>query len=151
MRDMIQVVAVPYAYPVDYMTLQNQDFGTVKGFSAAYDLRRTGNVSLTANYTLQFADGTGSGSYSAFSLVNTGMPNLRTLIPLDYDQRHAITTTVNYSFDQVKIIMGQYYLVSKSLQMQELISLLQQVLEHHLVSKVILLKKLLQELMIVLY
>ena len=106
MRDMIQVVAVPYAYPVDYMTLQNQDFGTVKGFSAAYDLRRTGNVSLTANYTLQFADGTGSGSYSAFSLVNTGMPNLRTLIPLDYDQRHAITTTVNYSFDAGKDYNG---------------------------------------------
>lgn len=106
MRDNIQVVAIPYAYPVDYMTLLNQDFGTVKGFSAAYDLRRTGNVSLTANYTLQFADGTGSGAFSAFTLVNTGMPNLRTLLPLDYDQRHAITTTVNYSFDSGKDYNG---------------------------------------------
>ena len=106
LRDMIQVVAVPYAYPVDYMTMQNIDFGTVKGFSAAYDLRRTGNVSLTANYTLQFADGTGSSATSGFSLVNTGMPNLRTLLPLNYDQRHAITTTINYSFDDGKDYNG---------------------------------------------
>ncbi|MBL0044409.1 MAG: hypothetical protein IPP33_08440 [Flavobacteriales bacterium] len=41
--------------------LRQLDFGTVKGFSLAYDLRRTGNIRLTASYTLQFADGTGSG------------------------------------------------------------------------------------------
>ena len=106
LRDMIQVAAVNYAYPVDYLTYQNLDFGTVKGFSAAYDLRRTGNVSLTANYTLQFADGTGSSATSGINLVTTGMPNLRTLIPLNYDQRHALTATVNYSFASGKDYNG---------------------------------------------
>ncbi len=103
---MIQVAQVNYAYPVDYMTYQNLDFGTVKGFSASYDLRRTGNVSLTANYTLQFADGTGSSATDGYNLVNTGMPNLRTLIPLNYDQRHALTATINYSFDTGKDYNG---------------------------------------------
>ena len=37
---------------------------------------------MSANYTLQFANGTGSSSSSALSLVNTGQPNLRTTIPL---------------------------------------------------------------------
>ena len=106
LRDMIQVAQVNYAYPVDYMTYQNLDFGTVKGFSASYDLRRTGNVSLTANYTLQFADGTGSSATDGYNLVNTGMPNLRTLIPLNYDQRHALTATINYSFDSGKDYNG---------------------------------------------
>ena len=33
------------------MMYQNIDFGTVKGFSASYDLRRTGRVQMTTNYT----------------------------------------------------------------------------------------------------
>jgi outer membrane receptor protein involved in Fe transport len=106
MKDLIAVKAIAYAYPSDYMTMSNQDFGTVKGFTAAYDLRRTGNVSLTANYTLQFAEGTGSGAFSAWSLINTGMPNLRTLIPLSYDQRHALTATIDYKYASGKDYNG---------------------------------------------
>ena len=45
------------------MMYQNIDFGTVKGFSTSYDLRRTGRVQMTTNYTLQFADGTGSSHH----------------------------------------------------------------------------------------
>ena len=82
LRDMIQVVKTNYSYPVSYLTYGNIDFSTVKGFSALYEMRRSGNVSMSANYTLQFANGTGSSSSSALSLVNTGQPNLRTTIPL---------------------------------------------------------------------
>lgn len=98
MRNMIQQVAVNYAYPVNYYTYGNIDFGTVKGFTVAYDLRRTGGVQLTASYTLQFADGTGSGYEQASSLLSAGQPNLRTTIPLDFDQRHAIVANVDYRF-----------------------------------------------------
>jgi outer membrane receptor protein involved in Fe transport len=98
LRDMIQVVNVNYAYPVNYMTYGNIDFGTVKGFTVKYDMRRTNNVSINANYTLQFADGTGSGATSGINLISSGQPNLRTLIPLDYDQRHRITATVDYRY-----------------------------------------------------
>jgi outer membrane receptor protein involved in Fe transport len=52
MRNLIQVIPVNYAYPVNYTTFGNIDFGTVKGLSVAYDLRRTGNVRLTANYAV---------------------------------------------------------------------------------------------------
>jgi hypothetical protein len=78
MRDMIQIVKVNYAYPVSYTSWGNIDFGTVKGFTAAYDLRRTNGVALTASYTLQFADGTGSGVQDALTLVNLGS---RTSVP----------------------------------------------------------------------
>lgn len=98
MRNMIQQVAVNYAYPVNYYTYGNIDFGTVKGFTVAYDLRRTGGVQLTASYTLQFADGTGSGYEQASNLLSAGQPNLRTTIPLDFDQRHAIVANVDYRF-----------------------------------------------------
>lgn len=97
-RDEIQVVRLVGAYPEDYLTYSNQDFGTVKGFTINYDLRRVKNVMVRLNYTLQFAEGTGSGSLSSLNLVNSGQPNLRTIFPYSYDQRHQLSTTFDYRF-----------------------------------------------------
>jgi len=102
LRDMIQITNTLSAYPAQYYTYGNIDFGTVKGMSVNYDLRRTNNIQLTANYTLQFADGTGSSATSGASLVSTGQPNLRTTIPLSYDQRHAISASVDYHYGDGK-------------------------------------------------
>lgn len=99
-RDQIALVAATGAYPRTYTTYGNIDFGTVKGFTVAYDLRRTGNMWMRAAYTLQFAEGTGSDASSALNLVNTGQPNLRTIFPFNYDQRHAINVTMDYRFGE---------------------------------------------------
>ncbi len=98
MRDMQQAIAVNGAYPIDYFTYGNIDFGTVKGFGATYDLRRTGNVTLRASYTLQFANGTGSSFESGAAIVKSDKPNLRTTIPLDFDQRNNFAITVDYRY-----------------------------------------------------
>jgi len=98
MRDMQQAIAVNGAYPVDYYTYGNIDFGTVKGFGATYDLRRTGNVTMRASYTLQFANGTGSSFESGAAIVKSDKPNLRTTIPLDFDQRNNFAVTVDYRY-----------------------------------------------------
>ena len=50
------------AYPTDYDSYYNVDFTTTKGATLEFDLRRTNNVSINANYTLQYAQGTGSDS-----------------------------------------------------------------------------------------
>jgi outer membrane receptor protein involved in Fe transport len=102
LRDMIQVVNVLGAYPAQYLSYGNIDFGTVKGMSVNFDLRRTNNISMTANYTLQFADGTGSSASSGQSLVNTGQPNLRSTIPMAFDQRHALSASVDYHYGSGK-------------------------------------------------
>jgi len=98
LRDMVQVVQVYKAFPVTYNSFDNIDFGTVKGFSIAYDLRRTNGVQLTTNYTLQFADGTGSSATDGVNVASSGQPNLRTTHALDYDQRHTIVMNVDYRF-----------------------------------------------------
>lgn len=102
MRDMIQIVNVANAYPVTYLTFGNVDFGTVKGFSVDYDMRRTktSNLSLKLNYTIQFAEGTGSSETSQGNIVQNGQPNLRAIAPLDFDSRHQINVTADYSFGQ---------------------------------------------------
>ena len=97
-RDEIQVRKLVGAYPEDYITYDNIDFGTVKGFTVNYDLRRTKNVSLRINYTIQFAEGTGSGSTTSLGLVNSNQPNLRSIFPYNYDQRHQIVSTFDYRY-----------------------------------------------------
>lgn len=106
MRDMIQMINVYGAYPIRYSSFGNIDFGNVKGFTVAYDLRRTNNVSVNASYTLQFAEGTGSAATSASGLLSTDQPNLRTTMPLDFDQRHAIVLSTDYRFGQGKDYRG---------------------------------------------
>jgi len=98
MRDMIQVRNFTGAYPRPYRAFGNLDFGTVKGFTVGYDMRRTGNVRLNANYSLQFADGTGSTTETALALINAGLPNLRSINPLTYDQRHRIVANIDYRY-----------------------------------------------------
>lgn len=105
-RNQVAVINVASAYPRSYRTWGNIDFGTIKGITLAYDLRRSGNVSLRAAYTLQFAEGTGSNPSSAINLINAGQPNLRTIFPYSYDQRHQVNTTLDYRYGEGKDYNG---------------------------------------------
>lgn len=97
-RDLIQTVSINEAYPITYVTYGNRDFSTVKGFVIGYEMRRTANVMINANYTLQFADGSGSGPNSGANLARSGQPNLRYILPLDFDQRHQFTASIDYRY-----------------------------------------------------
>ncbi len=105
-RNQVQVTQVLGAYPGNYQTYENKDFGTVKGLTIAYDLRTRGNISLRANYTLQFADGTGSDISTSQGLIAGGFGNLRTLIPLSFDQRHNIQLSMDYRYGSKKNYNG---------------------------------------------
>lgn len=105
-RDQVQTSQIIGAFPGNYFTFQNKDFGTVKGMTISYDLRRFGNVTLRAAYTLQFADGTGSSTTTSLGLVSSGNGNLRTLVPLSFDQRHAIVLNGDYRYGAGKSYNG---------------------------------------------
>jgi hypothetical protein len=101
-RDQLTQKQIVSAFPRSYITYVNQDFGTTKGMSVEFDLRRTGGARLNANYTLQFAEGSGSNLNSGANLATSGQPNLRVTQPLDYDQRHTATITYDYRFGSGK-------------------------------------------------
>jgi hypothetical protein len=105
-QDEIQARRLLEAFPVTYTSFDNFDFGTVKGLTLTYDLRKTGNVTLRAAYTLQFASATGSNSGSAINLVNSGEPNLRVIFPTSRDQRHLLITTFDYRYGTGKNYNG---------------------------------------------
>lgn len=105
LRDMIQVrTFFPIPIITQYTTYDNQDFGTVKGFTFEYELRRTQNVSLITNYTLQFADGTGSDANSQRGLTSRG--NLRNLFPLSYDERHRVNANLDFRYGSGRFYNG---------------------------------------------
>jgi hypothetical protein len=113
-KDMITIRPYLYAWPRTYYTFGNRDFSTTKGLKLTYDLRRTGNLRMNIAYTLQFADGSGSGVASGNggdlntfqgngllqNFISAQLPNLRFGTPLSYDSRHMIVATVDYRFDQ---------------------------------------------------
>ena len=105
LRDMVQRRTLAYVPIVNtYSSYGNIDFGTVKGFTFGYDLRRTGNISMNVNYTLQFADATGSDQNSQKNLTTRG--NLRTIYPMSFDERHNIQASIDYRFDSGKKYNG---------------------------------------------
>ncbi len=109
LRDMIQsqtYLFVPGVPGNSYNSYGNQDFGTVKGFSFSYDLRRTQNLEMTAAYTLQFADGTGSNATSQVDLNINGRGNLRYLSPLSFDERHRLAANIDYRYGSGKQYNG---------------------------------------------
>jgi len=86
-----------YAYPYAYTTYSNVDFSTTKRLIATYELRGD-NLYMNVSYGLQFSEGTGSNVNSAASLLQVGQPNLRSLYPMDFDQRHSVKGNLTYQF-----------------------------------------------------
>ncbi len=105
LRDMLQLRSVLYVPTITkYTTFSNIDFGTTKGFTLQYDLRRTNNFEMRMAYTLQFADGTGSDAESQRNSLVLGQ--LRRIYALNYDERHNISAILDYRFASGKAYSG---------------------------------------------
>lgn len=111
-KDQIQVRPYLYAWPNTYFTYGNRDYSTTKGLGLKYELRRVNHLQLNLSYTLQFAEGTGSGANSSNGggggavssggllqyLISAQLPNLRFPTALSYDSRHLIAATIDYRY-----------------------------------------------------
>ncbi len=83
-----------------YGTYLNADFTTTKGIEFGFDLRRTRNLAVTTNYTLSFAQGTGSDAGATSVIVWRGSVFPNTIAPADFDQRHTLNASVDYRFGE---------------------------------------------------
>ena len=79
-----------------YSTFLNEDFTTTQGAEVNFDLRRTSNLQLSANYTLSFAQGTGSDANSTGTAAWRGNYFPQFINPSDFDQRHTANLTLDY-------------------------------------------------------
>ena len=103
-RNVNQVGGNEAAYPTVYALYVNGDYGTVKGLSLALNVRRINRVQLSANYTLQYAGGTGSNSTRQYTIAwQSG--NYPTFVsPLEFDQRHTANIVIDYRMGEKDII-----------------------------------------------
>lgn len=86
-------------YPVTYTTYRNIDFATITGFRGTYLMDQIGPMSLQLSYQYQIADGTGSNINAQSTLIASGQPNLRNVIPLgELDIRHSLKGSVTFAW-----------------------------------------------------
>lgn len=96
MTGYVQIRNVQDASPVVYASYVNGDYGSIKGLSASFNLRRTGYIQAMVNYTLQYAGGTGSTGAGQYKIAWQSGNYPSFVSPLDFDQRH--TGSVNVDF-----------------------------------------------------
>jgi len=93
----------------------NSDFGTVKGLALSVDVPKISYFSLSVNYTLSLAEGTGSSTTSSYvaAFRNDAGSTPKVIAPLDYDQRH--TGVVNLNFFVPADELGIFQLTNMNL------------------------------------
>ncbi len=98
------------AFPNTYNTYRNVDFSTTKGLELGFELRRTAGLAVNANYTLSFAEGTGSDSATTSIIAWRGTTYPETITPLEFDNRHSINVSLDYRFAEGEgpMIMGEH-------------------------------------------
>jgi Carboxypeptidase regulatory-like domain/TonB-dependent Receptor Plug Domain len=124
-KDMVTVVPYLYAWPTTYYTYGNRDFSTTKGTTFKFDYRTTAHLRMEIDYTLQFAEGSGS-SYASNSsggansgilanFIQAGVPNLRYVTALDYDSRHTISANIDYRYGPGEgPVVGKYHILENA-------------------------------------
>jgi outer membrane receptor protein involved in Fe transport len=78
-----------------FATFRNEDFGTLKGVDFQLKMRRVRGISGELDYTLAYANGTGSAATTDYNIAwqDTEAPLI--VSPVDFDQRHKITAIVD--------------------------------------------------------
>ncbi|HTX18206.1 MAG TPA: TonB-dependent receptor [Bacteroidota bacterium] len=101
-----QVVPEPGAQYSAYISNENGDFGTVRGLSFRFDVRRTNRIAMTSNLTLQSSLATGSASGSHFDIAwqdnsgPTGRPYFPVIpAPTDFDRTAFGNVSLDYRYD----------------------------------------------------
>lgn len=101
-----QVVPEPGAQYSAYISNENGDFGTIRGMTMRFDVRRTNRISMNANLTLQSALATGSSSASHFDIAwqDASGPEGRPFFPVipaptDFDRSVFGNVSLDYRYD----------------------------------------------------
>jgi outer membrane receptor protein involved in Fe transport len=96
-KNLVEIVNVP-SFPNAFSSYRNTDFATIRGLDLGYTLRRTGNFTASANYSLSYASGTGSVSNTQRNIAWTASEPPKMTSPLAYDQRHKFSFDLDYRY-----------------------------------------------------
>jgi outer membrane receptor protein involved in Fe transport len=94
-KDLVEITNVPSS-PKSFSSYRNRDFATIKGLDVGLAMRPSGSLSGSVNYSLSFAQGTGSVSNSQRNAAWVGATTPKQTSPLDFDQRHKISMNLDW-------------------------------------------------------
>lgn len=94
-RGLSQVTRIS-SNPNQFASYRNIDYGTAKGIDLHLALERTRRLSGAFNYSLGFAEGTGSISNTNRIIAWTGSETPKQTAPLAFDQRHRLSVVGDY-------------------------------------------------------
>jgi outer membrane receptor protein involved in Fe transport len=95
-RGLSQVTRISSS-PNQFASYRNVDYGTAKGIDFHLALQKTKRLSAALNYSLSYAEGTGSISNSNRNIAWTGEQTPRQTAPLAFDQRHRLNMVLDYA------------------------------------------------------
>jgi len=95
-KDLVEITTIA-SFPNQFSSFRNRDFATIKGVDVGFKMRPINHLATELNYSLSYADGTGSVSQTQRNIAWTAAQPPKQTAPLDFDQRHKVAVSVNYS------------------------------------------------------
>ncbi len=106
----------------NYSTYVNEDWGTVRGIEFSFSKRPGGAflpyLTLSLDYTLQYAYGSFSSPFNAYDWMWRGYPLPHKESPLDWDQRHSLIANFGVVYPKNKYFANMKFLNNFSLMFQ---------------------------------
>ncbi|MBC8478469.1 TonB-dependent receptor [bacterium] len=96
-NDLINAVSIE-SFPTSFSTYRNMDHAVIKGIEFEVAMREYRNIAARVNYTLSWANGTGSGADGNDRIAHTNADPPTMTAPLDFDMRHSLKGAVTYTF-----------------------------------------------------
>ncbi|NQU66355.1 MAG: TonB-dependent receptor [Candidatus Marinimicrobia bacterium] len=93
---------------IKYGLYANKDYGNVRGMELRYDYSDNG-LTVFANYTLQYTRGNADNPTMSFDREGNNNDPVNILIPMSWDQRHTLNTTITYSGKDYGMSLTGYY------------------------------------------
>lgn len=94
-KDLVEITNIPSS-PKSFSSYRNRDFATIKGLDVGVSMRPINHISGGVNYSLSFAQGTGSVSGTQRNIAWVGTETPKQTAPLDFDQRHKVSMNLDW-------------------------------------------------------
>ena len=98
-KDLVEITNIASS-PKSFSSYRNRDFATVKGVDLGMAMRPINHFSGSLNYSLSFAQGTGSVSNTQRNIAWVGTETPKQTTPLDFDQRHKLSMNVDWRLNK---------------------------------------------------
>ena len=85
-----------YRAGVLYSPYENKDYANTRGMTFKMEQRFTSNFSFQLDYSWMIAEGTYSNPNDAFNAIDAEEEPQRTLVPMNWDQRHTLNAQLIY-------------------------------------------------------